>query len=270
MSGNLRGSFGRNRRSAAARPGISHSETMTTVEVGGLKQWTSAGTARAPIVGDLMRDKVCLDDTIPEPSGGEEDGAELRSAPRFTLLIRAAKLIGSNCEFLCVVRDASESGVSVRLFHPLPDDVPLSLELPNGDRHMLECVWKDSGKAGFRFREPADIERIVEGPSRFAKRAVRVNLEVPCLLEAGGRRFDGTIRNLSQQGAQICTGDRLSLIQRVKLTADGLPEIAGKVRWRRNDCYGLSFEDTYQFAELAELAFDLQRAAEKQKQAAEA
>jgi hypothetical protein len=270
MSGGLRGSFGRNRRSAAPRPGIIHSETMTTVDVGRSKQWTSAGTARAHIVGDPMRDTVRQDDTVPDPLAGDGDGAELRSAPRFTLLIRAAKLVGSDCEFLCVVRDASESGVSVRLFHPLPPGMPLTLELPNGDRHLLECVWEESGKAGFRFREPADIERIVEGPSRFAKRAVRVNLEVRCLIEAGGRRFDGTLRNLSQQGAQICTGERLSLIQRVKLTAHGLPEIAAKVRWRRNDCYGLSFEDTFQFAELAALAFDLQRAAERQKRAAEA
>jgi hypothetical protein len=270
MSGILRASFGRNRRSAGRHPDIIHSETMTTVEVGGSKQWASAGTARAHIVGDPMGDTVRQDDTIPVPTGGEGDGAELRSAPRFTLLIRAAKLIGSDSEFLCVVRDASETGVSVRLFHPLPPEAPLTLELPNGDRHLLECVWEDSGKAGFRFREPADIERIVEGPSRFAKRAVRVNLEVRCLIEAGGRRFDGTIRNLSQQGAQIRTSERLSLIQRVKLTAHGLPEIAAKVRWRRNDCYGLSFEDTFQFAELAALAFDLQRAAEKQKRAAEA
>ena len=32
------------------------------------------------------------------------------------------------------------------------------------------------------------------------------------------------------------------------------------VRWRRNDSYGLSFEDTFQFAELAALAFELRRA----------
>jgi len=258
------------RNSAESRRGVIHSETKTAVKVFGSKQWMGKGTARPHIVGDPMRETVRQDDTLPDPPVGEGDGSELRSAPRFTLLIRAAKLVASDGEFLCVVRDASESGVSVRLFHPLPPDVPLTLEMPNGDRHLLERVWEEAGKAGFRFREPADIERIVEGPSRFSRRAVRVNLEVSCQLEAGGRRFGGKIRNLSQQGAQICTAERLSLIQRIKLTAHGLPEIAAKVRWRRDDCYGLSFEDTFQFAELAALAFELQRTAEKERQSVQA
>ena len=147
---------------------------------------------------------------------------EQRSAPRFTLLIRSAKLVSPDSEYLCVVRDASESGVSVRLFHPLPPEVPLALEMPNGDILPLERVWEEEGKAGFRFNAPVDIARIVESPSQFARRGVRV-----------------------------------------RIVAEGMPEVAGKVRWRRNDDYGLSFEDTFQFAELAALAFDLQRDARK-------
>ena len=207
-----------------------------------------------------MREVVRRED-MPPVAAEADDGADQRSAPRFTLLIRAAKLIGPAGEFLCVVRDASESGVSVRLFHPLPADVPLSLEMPNGDCLELERVWEEEGKAGFRFAKNVDIERIVESPSRFSRRAVRVNVEVPCDLLVGIRRVPGTIHNLSQQGALITTLDKLSLMQRVKIQAEGMPEITGKVRWRRNDSYGLSFEDTFQFAELAALAFDLRRAA---------
>ena len=77
----------------------------------------------------------------------------------------------------------------------------------------------------------------------------------------GIRRVGGKIHNLSQQGALISTTEKLSLIQRVKIRAEGMPEIAGKVRWRRNDSYGLSFEDNLQFAELAALVFQLRRAA---------
>ena len=188
---------------------------------------------------------------------------EQRSAPRFTLLIRSAKLVSPDSAYRCVVRDASESGVSVRLFHPLPPEVPLALEMPNGDILPLERVWEEEGKAGFRFNAPVDIARIVESPSQFARRGVRVNLQVPCDLFVGARRVAGKICNLSQQGAQVHTQEKLSLIQRVRIVAEGMPEVAGKVRWRRNDDYGLSFEDTFQFAELAALAFDLQRDARK-------
>lgn len=197
----------------------------------------------------------------PAPETAAGDAPEQRGAPRFTLLIRSAKLVSADSEYLCVVRDASERGVSVRLFHPLPPAVPLMLEMPNGDRHALERVWEEEGKAGFRFAAPVDIARIVESPSHFARRAVRVRLQVPCDLVVGSRTVPGTICNLSQQGAQIHTQEKLLLIQRVKILAEGMPEVAGKVRWRSNHNYGLSFEDTFQFAQLAALAFDLQRAA---------
>lgn len=135
----------------------------------------------------------------------------------------------------------------------------MALEMPNGDVHPLERVWEEEGKAGFRFGTPVDIVRMVESPSLFAKRALRVRLQVPCHVLVGARKVAGTICNLSQQGAQIRTSEKLSLVQRVKIVADGMPQVAGKVRWRSNDNYGLSFEDTFQFAELAALAFDLQR-----------
>lgn len=238
---------------------VRHSETNMMLDSVGSKQLMGFGNARPHTVGAPMRETVRQDETPPTADAGGE--ADHRRAPRFTLLIRAAKLICPAGEFLCVVRDASETGVSVRLFHPLPADVPLTLEMPNGDCLALERVWEEEGKAGFRFPVPVDIERIVESPSRFARRAVRVNVEVPCDLLVGIRRVGGKIHNLSQQGALISTTEKLSLIQRVKIRAEGMPEIAGKVRWRRNDSYGLSFEDTFQFAELAALAFELTRSA---------
>ena len=222
----------------------------------GSKQWVGFGKARPHTVGTPMRDAVRQDETSPAAEAG---GAEQRCAPRFTLLIRAAKLVSADSEFLCVVRDASETGVSVRLFHPLPPETDLTLEMPNGDRHRLERVWESRDKAGFRFCDPVEISRIVAARGPFAKRPLRVRIEVPCLLVLGDRRVEGTIVNLSQQGAQVRTQERLSLIQRIRIEAEGLPEIAARVRWRRTGHYGLSFEDTFQFAELAALAFELQQ-----------
>jgi hypothetical protein len=208
-----------------------------------------------------MRNTLRQDPMVAPALAVTEEEAEQRRAPRFTLLIRSAKLTSPYGEFLCVVRDVSETGVSVRLFHPLPAEVPLTLELPNGDRHALERVWEDEGRAGFRFARETDIERLLESPSAFTKRPVRVNLEVPCDVMADMRWVAGRILNLSQHGALISTLERLALVQRVKLRAEGMPEVAAKVRWRQDDRYGLSFEDTFQFAELAALAFDLRRRA---------
>ena len=205
-------------------------------------------------MAEALRQVDALPDRPPvAPAAGDE-----RDAPRFTLLIRAAKLVSGTTEFLCVLRDASELGVSVRLFHSLPAGLDLTLELPNGDHHPLDRVWEEDGKAGFRFREPVALERIVESRSPY-RRSMRVRLEVPCSLVLGDRRASATIGNLSQDGALIRTQEPLSLVQRVRIGIEGCPEIAARVRWRRGDDYGVSFEDTFQFAELAALAFDLQR-----------
>lgn len=208
-----------------------------------------------------QRQEAVTHESETETVAGAPGGEEARGAPRFTLLIRAAKLVSEDAEFLCVVRDASETGVSVRLFHPLPAEGELSLELPNGERHQLERVWEEEGRAGFRFAHQTDVGRIVESPSPFARRGVRVRLRVPCELLAGIRKVPAMIVDLSQQGARVCTTEKLSLLQRVIIRAEGMPEIAGKVRWRRGEDYGLTFEDTFQFAELAALAFELQQAA---------
>ena len=199
-------------------------------------------------------------DALPDRSSLAQAASDPRDAPRFTLLIRAAKLVSGTTEFLCILRDASETGVSVRLFHPLPADLELTLELPNGDRHPLERVWEEEGKAGFRFREAVELGRIIESRSP-VRRSMRVRLEVPCSVVLGDRRVRATIGNLSQEGALIRTQERLSLIQRVRIAIEDGPEIAAKVSWRRDDDYGVSFEDSFQFSELAALAFDLQRKA---------
>ena len=56
-----------------------------------------------------------------EPWDEGEPAREQRTAPRFTLLIRTAKLLSSSGEYLCVIRDVSSEGIKVRTFHQLPD-----------------------------------------------------------------------------------------------------------------------------------------------------
>lgn len=191
--------------------------------------------------------------------GAPDDGDdEQRVAPRFTLLIRTAKLISSSGEFLCVIRDASASGVSIRIFHPLPQGEQLTLELPNGDQHAIERVWEREGSAGFRFSVPVDIDRLLQNKSRYPKRPVRLKLQLPALISCHGTTAGVVIRNISQQGALVESPLRLAIDQRLRLEADHLPVIQASVRWRKGSDFGLVFDDTFQFGELAKLAANLQ------------
>ena len=212
-------------------------------------------------MGEAMRyegaSKPVTRDVTPAPASAHS--ADQREAQRFTLLIRAAKLVTRDGEYLCVIRDASESGISMRIFHPIPESPTMTVELQNGDRYGVELRWQDEDRAGFRFRSDADIARIIESPSRFSKRPVRLNLTAPAEIESDGHCDFATIQNISQQGASVACSSRFALDQRVKIGAAGMREVFAKVRWRREGICGLVFDETFQFGELARIARNLQR-----------
>jgi hypothetical protein len=205
-----------------------------------------------------MRDAVRRNGTAAMPAAPAPSGSEHRVSARIALLMRAAKLVCPTGEFLCVVRDASDSGASIKLFHALPQTDTLVLEFSNGDRHPLDLVWQEGDRAGLRFARTADIARLLDGPSRFGKRPIRVNLDLPGKLLAGISASPVQLRDLSQQGAKVECDMRLAIDQRVRLAAKGLPEVNAKVRWRRDTAYGLVFEDIFQFADLALILAALQ------------
>ncbi|HEY0957666.1 MAG TPA: PilZ domain-containing protein [Novosphingobium sp.] len=199
--------------------------------------------------------------------GLENDGAglpgpvsydDLRAAPRFALLIRSAKLITESGEYLCIIRDVSISGVRLKIFHPLPAVAQPLLELSTGDRFLLDPVWEREGHAGFRFANPIDVHRFIAEASPYPKRALRLRMEFPATLIVDGQGHTITVRDFSRQGAKIESQLMLAISQKIKLEAKGMPGIVGNVCWRSTPAYGLSFQQTFTFEELALLAYHFQ------------
>ena len=192
----------------------------------------------------------------------EQDGPvsveDLRSAPRFTLLIRSAKLICEYGEFLCIIRDVSASGVRLRVFHALPPVERFELELSTGETYALDRVWEAADHAGFRFADLIDVTTFIAEASPYPKRGLRLRLEFPAKITADGASAEATIRDLSREGARIETTAPLAIRQKVHLAAKGLPTIVGSVCWRSSSAYGLVFQQVFSFEELAKLAAQLQ------------
>lgn len=186
------------------------------------------------------------------------DAEELRRAPRFRLLIRAAKLITSHGEFVCVLRDVSATGVSVKLFHALPESKRVELELQCGDRFEMDCRWIRGREAGFEFTGPVDIDRLVMEIGEFPKRSIRLGIQFPLTVITLAGRCDAFAENLSQQGARIECDTLLAIDQSIRLEGGGLRENRAKVRWRSGRQYGVVFDDTLSLHDLALLAARLQ------------
>lgn len=185
--------------------------------------------------------------------------AELRSAPRYVSLIRAAKLVTSQGEFVCVVRDVSQTGVKVRLFHPLPPtDGSIALELQNGERFALRLVRAGEGEASFTFAQTVAIERLIREHWSHPKRQFRLNLDLPVHVHTGPLSCPGQIANISQQGARLAVDARFATNQLLRIEAAQLAAIHAKVRWQRKQALGVVFEETFSLSGIAQLAAAIQ------------
>ena len=185
-------------------------------------------------------------------------GEEKRSAARYTSLIRSAKLITSQGEFICVIRDVSATGISLRTFHALPDTTGLKLELQNGETYSLVATREGANEASFRFAKPVVVERLIREAWVFPKRQLRLNLALPVTLSSLTGSTDAVTINVSQQGARVECDSSFALDQPVRVSSDRFGEARAKVRWRKDTVHGLVFDNTFSLRELALLAAAVQ------------
>lgn len=178
---------------------------------------------------------------------------EDRAAPRVTLLIRPAKLTGPSGQFMCILRDLSEKGISVRFFHMCPPDESMELELETGDRHTLERIWTRNLEAGFQFANPIDMARTINESGIHPKRQLRIDLNILARIRCQGQSNEAQVRNISQQGARVECDGEFAVGQAVCLQAAGWPDVVAKVRWRIKDQYGLIFDDRFSLGQFAQL-----------------
>lgn len=192
-----------------------------------------------------------------------------RSAERFTLMLRVAKLVSSNGEYPCVIRDVSATGVRLRLFHALPAERHLALFLGNGECYFIENVWDHDREAGFRFSAPIDVRAFMTESSKHPKRQVRLGITLPAILSIRDFSAPVVIRDISQQGARLESDRPLAIDQHVRLKAHGLPEIFASVRWKAGVSHGVVFQQCFRLDELAKLAWSTAEPAERAAAAAQ-
>lgn len=191
---------------------------------------------------------------------------EQRQARRFTLLLRVAKLITAEGEFLCVLRDVSDRGLRAKLFHPLATPETCELELGSGVRYRLQRVWQREDHAGFRFADgPLAAQQLIEETGPFPKRHVRLRLArpVPVLLAANRVTLPAQLWDISQHGAAVLLDQRLAIGLELRIDALHLPALIARVRWRRGGLHGLVFQQGFRLDELAQLSCLLQTGAIK-------
>lgn len=198
-------------------------------------------------------------DTLSESSSLNEQ----RSANRVALLIRSAKIGCAHGEFLCIVRDVSENGLKLQLFHDLPDCETFVLELANGDRFDILPVWQKDNRAGFRFDRSVELHKILAEESCFPKRPIRLHLTERAVISVAGQSCAAKVCDISREGLRIETDFPLMLAQKLRIWSDHLPALDAVVRWRNMPSYGLVLPNVLSFEELAVIAARIQKPQER-------
>ena len=193
-----------------------------------------------------------------EAGCGEAAHADQRAAKRYTSLIRAAKLVSAHGEFVCVIRDVSSQGISLRMFHDVPSDETMGLELQNGDSFELRMVRAEGREASFTFADEVEVEQLIRENWNYPKRQLRLNLTIPLSVASLTGKSEAITFNLSQQGASIECDARFALDQTVRIQAPQMPELRAKVRWRKDNSYGLVFDNTFTLRDFAIMAAKMQ------------
>lgn len=184
-----------------------------------------------------------------------DDIREERTQPRFALLLRSAKLVGPSGEYLCIVRDVSESGVKLKLFHEIPADETFELEMVTGERFAIQYVWQKDNEAGFSFSNPVDILTFISENGSFPKRPIRLRMGYEVRLVIDGDEVPAIVHDLSRQGAGIETGHMLAIGQKLRIKATQLPAFDATVCWRDHPSYGLVFAQLMGLEDLAQRTY---------------
>lgn len=197
------------------------------------------------------------DEPLPDATDVLPAGGNRRAAPRITLLIRSAKVSIDGREYLCLIKDVSESGVALRLFHRLPFGAAI-LEIGNGLRYPLFPRRVDGSLMAYSFEGKIDLTQIVEEPNLYPRRSTRISIDLPVTLVTASGEAAGRITNMSQHGLGVDCDRSLRRNECVRIKARGLHDVPATVRWQHNHSAGMMFRTPYGLADFARLIYDIQ------------
>jgi hypothetical protein len=192
---------------------------------------------------------ISLTDSCPQPP-------DRRQQARHVTVLRVAKITTRHSEQLCLVRNISAGGLMAHIYSDLSVGDPVITEFKSGHAIGGRVLWRRDGLAGIQFNERVNAAHILAGddyaPTLRQQRAPRVGLNAAARIRIGIQYRNVSLCNISQGGASIRPGQVGDTGQKLVLIVDGLPPIAGTIRWHDCDQAGIEFDIPIPFDVLAQ------------------
>ena len=94
-----------------------------------------------------------LSDAPPSPKPGEER----REGERHMTLYRVGSILVEDRRELCLIKNISAGGMMVRIYCPVVDGTPLTIELKSGQPIRGKVSWVKDNQVGVTFDQPVDV-----------------------------------------------------------------------------------------------------------------
>lgn len=192
---------------------------------------------------------------IMAPSG--EDGAdrERRREKRHVALLRVALLHAQGTKDLCVVKNVSSTGLSIRAYRKFVGGEHVEVEFRSGELLNGSVVWQQDWDAGIVFPKPIDVDLVLASrwvtESGRRRNLPRIEVSCPGRLKSGLRFHEVALQDISQGGARVKFETPSVDAGNVVLHLPDLTPLAGVARWVGGAFVGISFNECIPFELLA-------------------
>jgi hypothetical protein len=192
---------------------------------------------------ELELDEQPVEMTVFSLRDAAPSAPERRIGERHLSLLRVGSLQIGDRKELCLIKNISAGGMLIRAYCPVPVGERLSVELKQGEPIVGIARWVRDGFAGLEFDEPIDVLDLLalsaEGP-----RPRMPRVEVNCIgsVREGAITHRCKALNISQGGIKVESRASIEVGAKVAVSLFGLQPCSGTVRWRDDDCYGITFD----------------------------
>ena len=176
-----------------------------------------------------------------------------RQDERQLTLLRVGAITIEGRRELCLIKNISSGGMSIRPYCALTVGTAVAIELKSGMSVPGSVAWTDEGSAGVAFDEPIDVLDILSAGDDGPKpRMPRIEIDCLASVRVGALVHRLKVCDISQGGVKLLGQLAGDVTNDVAVTLPGLSPIAASLRWRTQTHVGLTFNRLLALPDLVE------------------
>ena len=177
--------------------------------------------------------------------------SDRRDGERHMTLYRVGSILVENRRELCLIKNISAGGMMIRLYCPIGEGTPVTVELKSGQPVSGRISWTREHNAGIAFDRPVDVIDILSSAMDAPRpRMPRIEAHCHATLRDGANMLRVRVCDISQGGAKIESDTILPQGADVILTLPGLEPQPGMACWVAGGFIGITFNHLLPLGEL--------------------